>query len=88
MTDDEKKAAALTAEVFAETFMRLLGERMVLNVSVTPGITGSSEGTSTVLLNVALVDYGSPEKPKVISSSSASLVLRFDSSHRPVLTSQ
>lgn len=63
MTDDEKKAAELTAEVFAETFMRLLKERLRIQIIGNNLMTGAlgSGGESSVVFNVSLVDIKARE---------------------------
>ena len=63
MTEDEKKAAELTAEVFAETFMRMVKERLRLQISGNHFVDTDlgRGGKSTVSLNIALIDVKAPE---------------------------
>lgn len=63
MTEDEKKAAELTAEVFAETFMRMVKERLRLQISGNHFVDTDlgRGGKSTVSLNIALIDAKAPE---------------------------
>lgn len=89
MTEEETKAAAVTAEVFAETFMRLLKERLKLVViPASFGHVGSNGPplTNTLHYTIRLVDAANSEAAEVITEAALVVTYQQDSWGRPSLT--
>jgi len=88
MTEDEKKAAELTAEVFAETFMRMVKERLQIVVSgnnLQSGTIGQG-GTTSVWFNIQLMDKKAPEGTLMtFASTQVQITLKKDNWGNPYL---
>lgn len=85
MTEEERKAAEMTAEVFAETFMRLLRERLRMDISQT---CTQGASMSQVMLNINLIDTQAPQGSNpFVCSATATIRLVADAWARPILQS-
>lgn len=89
MTEEETKAAAMTAEVFAETFMRLLKGRLKL-VAIPSSYGQSGHGgstlTNTVHYTLQLVDSANKDVNEVITETMLTVTYKQDPWGRPMLT--